>query len=230
MAFSSRNAPSSLSPIQQLEAEIRERPSVAELYLQLAQIYLDKDREYDADRLLAKGRDATDRDPRVIAMWEDVTMHRHAKRVQGAEEDVAAADSTSKEKAQQALAQAIKDRDRAELEVFRGRCQRKPDEAANQYELGVRLKRAEKLPDAREHLEKALAEPEQKAAAALELGHCHMQLGEMAKALHYYRVAAIERISNDDLEVKQQARSCAATLADSLKLGRLAKRYQAISY
>src|SRR5262245_41272400 len=225
MIFSSRNASSSLSPIQQLEAEIRERPSVPELYLQLAQTYLDKDRDYDADRLLAKGREVTDRDPRVIAMWEDVTMQRHAKRVQVAEEDLKSADAASKEKIEQSLAQVIRDRDRAELDVFRGRCQRKPDNAGNQYELGVRLKRAEKLPEAREHLEKALAEPDHKCAAALELGHCHAQLGDMAKALHYYRLAVSESVSAEDGDVKQQALSCAAKLADNLKLTRLAKRY-----
>src|SRR5207247_5213585 len=62
----------SLTPIQQLEAAIRERPSIPELYLRLAQVYLDKDRDYDAERLLAKGREATDRDARVQQMWEDV--------------------------------------------------------------------------------------------------------------------------------------------------------------
>src|SRR6476659_3782139 len=49
-----------LTVIQQLEAAVRDRPSVPDVYLKLAQAYLDKDREYDAGRLLSKGREATD--------------------------------------------------------------------------------------------------------------------------------------------------------------------------
>ncbi len=207
-----------LTEIQQLEAAIRERPAMAELYLQLAQLYLDKDREYDAERLLAKGREATDRDGRVQEMWDDVTMLRHAKRVKLAKQEVKAADNPQ---TRAAHAQAVKERDRAELDVFRGRCQRKPDDAGSQLQLGLRLRRAEKPHEACEHFEKAMQSAEQRGAAAVALGDCLVVLGELPKALAQYRVAAFGGSSEEKKEALYQA----GMLALKMKLGRLARRY-----
>ena len=53
----------------------------------------EKDRDYDAERLLSKAREATDNDARVARMWEDVTILRHEKRVKLAEQEVAREDN-----------------------------------------------------------------------------------------------------------------------------------------
>jgi tetratricopeptide (TPR) repeat protein len=207
-----------LTEIQQLEAAIRERPSMAELYLQLAQLYLDKDREYDAERLLSKGREATDRDARVQDMLDEVTLLRHAKRVKFAKQEVKADDNPQ---TRAAHVQAVKERDKAELEVFRGRCQRKADDAASHLQLGLRLRRAEKPHEACEHFEKAMQSVEQRGAAAVALGDCLAELGEMPKALAQYRVAAFGGSSDEKKEALYQA----GMLAMKMKLTRLAKRY-----
>jgi tetratricopeptide (TPR) repeat protein len=207
-----------LTEIQQLEAAIRERPSIAELYLQLAQLYLDKDREYDAERLLAKGREATDRDARVQDMLDEVTLLRHAKRVKFAKQEVKADDNPQ---TRAAHVQAVKERDKAELEVFRGRCQRKADDAASHLQLGLRLRRAEKPHEACEHFEKGMQSVEQRGAAAVALGDCLAELGEMPKALAQYRVAAYGGSTDEKKEALYQA----GMLAMKMKLTRLAKRY-----
>jgi tetratricopeptide (TPR) repeat protein len=207
-----------LTEIQQLEAALRERPSIAELYLQLAQLYLDKDREYDAERLLTKGREATDRDARVQDMLDEVTMLRHAKRVKFAKQEVKAADNPQ---TRSGHAQAVKERDKAELDVFRGRCQRKPEDAASQLQLGLRLRKSNQPHEASEHFEKAMASAEQRGAAAVALGDCLAELGDLPKALAQYRVAAI----GGSLEEKKEALYQAGMLAMKMKLGRLARRY-----
>jgi tetratricopeptide (TPR) repeat protein len=214
----------SLTPIQQLEAAIRERPSIPELYLRLAQIYLDRDRDYDAERLLAKGREATDRDARVQQMWEEVTILRHARRVAIAQQELQAADNPQ---TRDALKQATKERDRIELEIFLGRCKREPENAASQYALGLRLMRAEKPREARRHFEKALPDAGQRGPAALALGQCLEELGELPEALRFYRLAAESGSSADQEDVKKESLYRAAKLALRIKLARLAQRYLA---
>jgi tetratricopeptide (TPR) repeat protein len=219
---SSPGAGSPLTVIQQLEASLRERPSIADLYLQLAQAYLDKDRDYDAERLLSKGRDATDHDFHVQTMWEEVSMARHARRVETAQEELKSNDSPQ---ARQALADVKKDRDKAELDIFRGRIKRQGADAAAHYGLGIRLHRTDRPRDACEHLEKALADDNVRAPAALALGHCLRQLDDLPSAMRYFRLAADAAIWIDQLACRNEALAEANQLAVQMKLMKLAKRY-----
>jgi tetratricopeptide (TPR) repeat protein len=215
----------SLMPIQQLEATVRERPSIPEPYLRLSELYLEKDREYDAEKLLAKGRDATENDPRVTQMWEEMAMVRFVRRIEAAERELKAADNPQ---TREALAQVARERDRGEIEIFRSRIKRQPERAEHHYELGRRLMRAGKLPEATEQFKKALDDPDFQAPAALELGDCHSQLGDLVQALRYFRRAAQAATPVQTAE-KQQARQRASKLAAQIKLNRLAERYQKIS-
>jgi len=210
------------TPIQQLEAAIRNRPSIPELYLQLAQLYLDKDRDYDAERLLAKGRDATDRDARVQELWEEVTIERHAKRVTLAEQEVKATDNPQ---TRDALAQAIKERDRLEMEIYRARCKREPESSVSHYELGRRLQRADKLREAGQQFELAAADARQRGPAALEFGRCLEQLGELPQALRQFRLASESAVWPDQSEQRKDALCSAGKLALRIKLTKLARRY-----
>ncbi|HEY2412248.1 MAG TPA: hypothetical protein VGI40_08400 [Pirellulaceae bacterium] len=211
-----------LTVIQQLEAAVRDRPSIPDSYLQLAQAYLDKDRDYDAERLLAKGREATDHDFRVQTMWEEVSMLRHARRVEIANQELKANDNPQ---SRQSLADAIKDRDKAELDIFRGRVKRQGAGAAAHYGLGVCLQRGERSRDACDHLEKALADPDMHAPAALALGHCLRQLDDIPGALRNYRLAADSALWIDQLAGRNEALAEASKLAVQMKLTKLAERY-----
>lgn len=210
-----------LTMIQQLEATIRERSSIAEPYLRLAELYLEKDRDYDAERLLAKAREATDNDARIVQMWEEVSMIRHAHRVQLAEQE---SHSNPNAQTHEALTQTIKERARAELDIFRARLKRQPDSGVAHYEFGRRLLRTEKLHDASQHFAKAASDPEIRGPAALELGHCHEQLGDWAEALHQYRLAA-ETATSEQVEERKEALRRAAAIASRMKLKKLAHRY-----
>ncbi len=213
----------SLTPIQQLEATVRERPSIPEPYLRLAEVYLEKDREYDAERLLAKGREATENDARVTQMWEELAMTRFAHRIEAAERELKAADNPQ---TREALAQVIRERDRGEIEIFRNRIKRQPDRAEHCVELGRRLMRAGKLAEAGEQFKKALDDAQLGAAAALELGDCHAKLGDLVQALRFYRRAA--QTPSAPATERSQARQRATKLATQLKLSRLAERYQRV--
>jgi tetratricopeptide (TPR) repeat protein len=213
-----------LQLIQQLEAAIRDRPSIADNYLQLAQAYLDKDRDYDAERLLSKGREATDHDFRVQTMWEEVSMLRHARRVDAAQEELKANDNPQ---TRQALTDATKDRDKAELDIFRGRVKRQGADAAAHYGLGICLQRAERTRDACDHLEKALVDSDMRAPAALAFGHCLRQLDDLPGAMRNYRLAADSALWTDQLACRNEALREAGKIAARMRLTKLAERYEA---
>jgi tetratricopeptide (TPR) repeat protein len=214
-----------LTPIQELEAQLREHPANPELYLAIVPLYLEKGRDYEAERLLVKGAAATE-DPRVQFLREDLTMARLERSALVAAQH-AEANGTPEAKA--VLQQATAERDRFELEIFAARCQREPLRAALRYQWGLRLKRAGKLEEAARRFEEALSDPAQQPAAAFELGECQRQWNDVPEALRFYRLAAESaggpEAAPEQLETKKQALWQAVGLATRVKLGRLAQRY-----
>jgi hypothetical protein len=212
------------TPIQQLEVAVREHPAIPEIYLRLATLYLENDRDYDAEWLLAKGRTETDDDARIRELWEDVTMLRLEKKLASAQKDIEQEDN---EKSRAALAEVRSERDRVETEIFVNRCQREPHNAALRYQLGLRLKQAGKVRAAFQQFQDALHDPAQASAAALEMGECSQQFAEPPQSLGYYRLAAESATQREHAPFKQQALYRAAQLAAQIKLLKLAQRYLA---
>jgi len=149
-------------------------------------------------------------------------MLRLEKKITMAQER-AEVDETSESR--EALAELITERDRLETEIFVNRCQREPNNSALRYELGMRLKRAGKIPEAQQRFREALHDKQQKCAAAYELGECLRQAGQLTEALQYYRMAAESASGPEQLDSKKQALYRAAGLAARIKLFRLAQRY-----
>jgi tetratricopeptide (TPR) repeat protein len=209
-----------LTPIQQLEVTIRDQPSSAESYLRLVPLYLEKQREFDAERLLEKGKEATG-DARVRQLWEDVVLLRMEKKIDFARQE---AERNDTPEARAELTQLRGERDRFAIEVFTGRCQHEPDNLALRYELGVRLQRAGKLRAACEQFQEALADPAWKSVAAFQQGQCQAQFFEYPQALGWYRLAA-DAATPEQLEPRKEALYRAAELAARLKLKSTARRY-----
>jgi tetratricopeptide (TPR) repeat protein len=210
-----------LTPIQTLEAAVRDSPAIPELYVQLAELYVAAGREYDAERMLTKGQAATD-DARVRTLREDITMRRLEGNVARAQQSVERKDTPE---ARAALADARTERDRVELEIFTGRTRRDPADARARYELGLRLKRASRLREAYEHFGHALADTIYRASAALEIGECLRDFGEFAPALKHFRLAANAANRSEHAEIKKQALWQAVGLCNRVKLQKLAQRY-----
>ena len=208
------------TPVQQLEVALRDQTSNPDLYLKLASLYMEKGREYDAEKLLGKAKELCD-DPRVAEYWEDVTMVRLDRKLAAAEKHVEVDDS---QPSQTAVADARKARDRFQTEVFLNRCKREPENPALRFELGLRQKRAGKTREAYECFVAALSDEPHKALAACEMAECLAQSGKVVDALQYYRIAA-ETAQPDQLECKKRALYQASALAAGMRLRRLARRY-----
>lgn len=210
-----------LTPIQQLEVAIRDQPSNAEFYLKLVPLYLEKDRQYDAERLLERGKEATG-DGRVRQLWEDVVLLRLERKVEFAHRE---AERNDTPEARAELTQLRAERDRFAIDAFTARCQREPDNLALRYELGRKLQQAGKLKAACEQFREALDDPSWRADAAYELGQCLAQFFDYPEALKHYRLAADSAIGPEQVDRKMEALYRAAELASRVKLRRPAKRY-----
>lgn len=210
------------TPIQELELAIREYPSHPELYLQLAPLYMEKGRLFDAERLLQKGLAATENDIRVRQMWEDVAMLKLENDIAAARKQIEKEDN---EASRRALEEANSERERMEMEILTNRCEREPDNAALRYALGMRLKQSGRLREAAVQFERALHDPRQAATAAYELGECAQQSGEIPKALQSYRLAVQSAAHAGQVETKERALFQAGSLALKLRLYRQARRY-----
>lgn len=225
----STNAPgepswSQLTRIQQLEAGLREQPSRVEWYLDLAPLYLEKGRDYEAERLLARGLEATGGDAAIRQASEDVTMLRLTSKLVAAQRELEIEDTPA---AREIVEQATKERDRVEIEIFRARIRREPKNLALRYELGRRLRRAGHLAAARERLEEALHDPRVRSAAAFELGECFQQEGRATEALRHFRMAADSPAEPDQFDFRTDALLEASKLSSQMRFHKLARRYLA---
>jgi tetratricopeptide (TPR) repeat protein len=221
-AANSSGASLKRTPIQELEVAIREFPSNVDYYLQIVPLYLQSGRDYDAERVLAKGREATASDPRVCQLWEDVTMLRLERKLALAQKHDQELDTPE---TRSELAQILAERDHLEIDIFTSRCRREPDNAGARVELAKRLRRSGKVRDACQRLEEALRTGDERCGAALELGECQMQLGNPREALRYYRLAADSATQPRHLAARKQALYLAGSLAAKLKLRKLAERH-----
>jgi len=210
------------TPLQQLELAVREYPANGELYLQLASLYLAKGRDYDAERLLVKGREAVPDDLRVRNLWEEVSMLRANSRVALAQQQ-AETDGTPASRA--ALAEARTKRDRQEIEIYQQRVKREPENARLQYQLGLRLHKAGKLNEAVTRFEAAMKSPSERPAAAFELGECLQSAGRLAEAMRAYRQSAEAAMVPGQIDWRKRSLLQAAELARRAKLLRRARRY-----
>jgi tetratricopeptide (TPR) repeat protein len=210
------------TPIQRLEFAIREHPFVPEFYLQLAPLYLEVEREHDAEKLLAKGREATQDEPRVLQLWEEVTMLRLEKRIAAARQQVADHDSAEHETL---LAQSLDERDRLETQIYEHRCAREPENAALRYALGLRFQQAGKTAEARRQFTAAMEDAEQRCWAAYAQAETEREEQDWVQAFRHYRMALDSAVLPQHSECKQKALFQLGTLAQRVKLHHMALRY-----
>lgn len=213
-----------LTPIQRWEAAIRERPADPHLYEELTKLYLEKDRDYDAERMLAKAKSATDNDPTVVQLWENVTLLRLDKKIAQARKKVEADPSEESRIAWEVLQ---RERDETEVKIFGERCKREPTNAELHFQYGLRLKRAGRESEASQHFQTALDQGQVASASAYELAQCCERFGQVDQALRYYRLTANASHEPGDQARKLDALYRASRIALGLQLFALSKRYVA---
>jgi pentatricopeptide repeat protein len=211
---------------QQLEQEIAYRPQEESNYLALAELHLAERRTYEAQRTLMRAVEVS-RDIRILERLEDVNMLRAREQVKLAE------DQAANQKTQEASASVDKVREECyqlELDVFRNRCFRHPEDKRLKYQLGLRLKQIGNHREALESLQAGLEFPELRAAASLEIGEILQRHHQFPKALQCYRQAAQLASGDDGLDfrdLRKRALYRAGVLATAMTLTDTARQYLA---
>ena len=103
-----------------------------------------------------------------------------------------------------------------DLEVWKNRVQRYPNNLAFKYELGYRYMLTKRYADAIRELQLAKNDPRRKGACMLALGQCFQEIKQYRLAMNNYE-SAIQEIPDRDADNKKRALYRAGRLALALK-------------
>ena len=199
--------------IAELEQTIAGNPADIESYLELADL-LERDATVaEAEKVLAKALDASGNDLKVREHIEDRQLRWARSQVVVAEQRLEAENTPETKETLDKLRRAQL---RQEIEVYAARCRRYPENLTWKYELAMRLKAAGKPQEAIRSFQEALKDARRKAAISLELGECFQSIKQYPLAMQNYE-AAIEALTDRDLELRKRALYRAGVLAAGLK-------------
>jgi tetratricopeptide (TPR) repeat protein len=202
------------SPEERLSEAIDGDPTNVANYLDLAELFVHGHRFDEAEQLLGRALQASGGgDLSVRERLEDVHLRRGRQQVEIAEK------RATEEKTDEAvnLAQQMRaDLNQQELQVYAARCQRNPNSTSLRYELGLRLKRAGKFPEAIQAFQAAREDARRKARVHLELGECFQKIEQYKLAMKEYETA-IEVCGDRDEELKKLSLYRAGVLGTGLR-------------
>ncbi|NDC63927.1 MAG: hypothetical protein EBZ59_08110 [Planctomycetia bacterium] len=207
--------------VAQLKRDIEERPTATEAYLELADI-LERDATIkEAEQVLVRALAVSGNDLKVREHYEDRRLRWARHRVHVAEKRVEAEDTqANRATLQQLRAAQLKQ----ETEVYAARSARYPENINWKYELAMRLKAGGNHAEAIRHFQDVLKDARRKGAVSLELGECFQKIRQYQLALQNY-VAAIESLTDRELELRKRALYRAGVLAAGLDDADTARKY-----
>jgi tetratricopeptide (TPR) repeat protein len=133
------------APEQQIERKIAKDPGNMSLYLELADLHLKEEKFDEAEKVFERALQASGGSIDMRERLEDVQLQRARKQVVIAEKRA----MTEKSDEAVKLAQQMKSElNSKELEVYRARCDRYPNNLAYRTELGLRLFKAKNFQEA----------------------------------------------------------------------------------
>jgi tetratricopeptide (TPR) repeat protein len=185
--------------------EIAKNPKQIHLYYELAQQYLREDRFDKAEEILAQAFEISNGDPDVLERWEDAQLRNFRNKINHTQDPV-----KKKELQQQYY--------HKELDYFKRRCERYPNNFFFRYDLGVRYLITKQYNEAIRELQLSRNDPRRKGVSILALGKCFEHIEQFRLALNHYAMA-VEEMTERDIENKKEALRLAGKLA--LTLGEL---------
>jgi len=201
------------TPEEQLEKAIGKEPSDTSNYLQLAELHLGKERFEEAEKVLRRALEVSGEQVDIQERLEDVELRVLREQVATAERTLKEDASDANKRKHTQLRVTLNNK---EMEVYRSRSLRFPTNLGLRYELGLRLKRAQKYNEAIKELQEARGDPRRKGEVLLALGECFQQIKQYKLALSNYQ-EAVESLSEREMEQKKLAIYRVAKLAWGLK-------------
>ena len=201
-----------------LKNKIKERPKEAARYIALADYYIALEQFDKAEAILTDAvRQTGETENRdLLDKLEDSALRNLRQKLVEIER--------SKGKTSEEWKKLRMDLNTRELDVWKGRCERYPNNLAFKYELGLRYKINGDYNNAIMQFQPAQNEPRRKGVCCLQLGMCFQAIKQYQMAIASYD-QAIENIPDRDAENKKRAYYEAGRLTLGLKELELAEKY-----
>lgn len=198
-----------LSPVDQLEKQLAKKPDDVQLYLELADLHTREERHDKAEEVLNRALQASGGDGTVRERLEDAQRRRAMNQLRIAQKQ----DAEKNTPESKALVKRMQiELNSLEIDLYRSRSERYPNDAALKYELGLRLKLAGQYNEAINLFQKAGADGKRKAMVFMELGECFQQIKQYKLAMDNYE-RAVEATVDRDPEQRKRALYRAGKLA-----------------
>ncbi|MCA9131537.1 MAG: tetratricopeptide repeat protein [Planctomycetales bacterium] len=211
-----------LERFQQLEQVLRDTPINVDPYLELARIYLQNSRWGDAKRVLDLACARFPEHEESQFLREEAQIARSLQlHAEARQEHAAEPTRLTREKLERCNIELNVLREN----VCRARLARHPDQIELNIPLATALYNLGQSPEAIRVLQQAVGSPKLRAIAALQLGRVLEKEQRIPEALSAYRRAALFRVPLPPLELRLQALSAAADLAERSQLIDSARRY-----
>lgn len=215
-----------VSEEERLLREIAKEPQNIAKYVELSELYL-RDEHYEkAESVLAQAFEASDGDIDVRERWEDAQLRGLRYQVMQIRKK---AEETGSEETKQQWKKLRRKQLAKELELYKHRCERYPNNLAFKYDLGLRYELNGQYMEAIKEFQLAKNDPRRKGLCQLELGKCFQQIKQPRLAINHYEMA-IQEIPDRDASKKKEALHLAGKLAIFLKsLGAAEKHLTALA-
>lgn len=201
-----------VSSIEKLEKTIARKPEELSNYLELAELYIRDEQFGKAEGVLRKACDVSNNDVDIREKWEDAQLRHLRQQLSLAEKEAKTGDEKAKAKFKSLRKEIL----RKEVDVYRHRCERYPNNLAYKYELGLRYRYGGMYNEAIKEFQQAKNDPRRKGPCLYELAKCFEHIQQPKLAMSHYQ-AAIEEIPDREDLAKKKALYDAGRLAMSLK-------------
>jgi tetratricopeptide (TPR) repeat protein len=191
---------------ERLEASIRRDPEDLAHYFELAQLHINNEQYKKAEDVFARAFEVSGGDPEVRERWEDAQI-RHLRH------QIVQASNRGDEEARKNLRQELIQK---ELEVYKNRAERYPNNLGFKYDLGIRYQLAGEWNEAIKQFQLARNDPRRKGLCLLALGQCFQQVKQYRLARSSYEEATKE-IPDRDADNKKKSLYLLARLLIFLK-------------
>ncbi len=198
---------------EELQRAIKRNPEEVSHYIDLADYYTSENRLAEAEQTLEKALEVAGGDLNVRERLEDARLRRMRENAAVAQQRMM---EEKTEEAKQRAQQANRELLLAELDYYRTRSQRYPNQVGYRLELGMRLKRLGQYQEAIKQLQEARKDPRRKGEVFLALGECFQQIKQYKLAMTNYE-EALSIIADHQEDLKKRALYRAGRLALGLK-------------
>ena len=197
----------------QMLQNIKKHPLNVDHYLELSQLYLNRDNFDEAAKILAKAYEVSEHDIEIRERLEDAQLRGLRKDLTELDKKRKASGSKEDEEHFKKVKGEFDDK---ALLNSKNRCDRYPNNLAFKFELGQRYQIVGKYDEAIKQYQAAQNDPRKKGMCMLALGQCFQTIKQHRLAMNYYETA-IEEIPDRDAVNKKNALYLAGKLSLGLK-------------